>query len=132
VWPHHRRGDPRQRCAGTPKLGRFTDIIDTSPPLGALWLIRSGARRSHFAVAELQYAYSVTPIRKLRLAANWFYFPRAHPAPGRVAVRRHHVFVLEADLGGGVWRVYDANSGHHLTRVHARSIAGFTIVDPSG
>jgi hypothetical protein len=49
-----------------------------------------------------------------------------------VAVRRHHVFVLEARLGRGVWRVYDANSGHHLTRVHARSIAGFAIVNPFG
>jgi hypothetical protein len=71
-------------------------------------------------------------IRKLWLAANWFHFPRAYPAPGMVAVRRHHVFVLESDLGGGIWRVYDANSGHHLTRIHARSIAGFAIVNPFG
>jgi len=70
------------------------------------------------------------PIRALWLAANWFRFPRAAPAPGMVAVRRHHVMVLEADLGGGVWRVYDANSGRHLTRIHARSIAPYTIVDP--
>lgn len=70
------------------------------------------------------------PIRSLWLAANWFKFPRATPAAGMVAVRRHHVFVLEADLGGGVWRVYDANSGRHLTRIHARSIAGYQIVNP--
>jgi hypothetical protein len=48
------------------------------------------------------------------------------------AVRRHHVMVLEADLGGGMWRVYDANSGHHMTRIHARSLAGYTIVNPHG
>lgn len=69
-------------------------------------------------------------VRELWLAANWFKFPRTSPAPGAVAVRRHHVMVLEADLGGGVWTVYDANSGGHATRIHARSIAGYVIVDP--
>lgn len=69
-------------------------------------------------------------VRELWLAVNWFRFPRVSPAPGMVAVRRHHVMVLEADLGGGVWQVYDANSGRHLTRVHARSIAGYVIVSP--
>lgn len=71
-------------------------------------------------------------VRELWLAANWFKFPRAAPAPGMAAVRRHHVFVLEADLGGGIWQVFDANSGHHLTRIHARSLAGYTIVNPRG
>jgi hypothetical protein len=28
--------------------------------------------------------------------------------------------------------VYDPNSGHHLTRIHQRSLAGYTIVDPNG
>lgn len=71
-------------------------------------------------------------VRDLWLASNWFRFPRAAPGAGMVAVRRHHVFVLEADLGGGVWQVYDANSGGHATRIHARSIAGYTIVNPHG
>jgi hypothetical protein len=69
-------------------------------------------------------------VRELWLAANWFKFPRAAPAPGMAAVRRHHVMVLEADLGGGVWQVFDANSGNHLTRVHARSLAGYIVVNP--
>lgn len=69
-------------------------------------------------------------VRELWLAANWYRFPRAAPAPGMVAVRPHHVFVLEADLGGGVWSVYDANSGRGLTRIHARSLSGYTIVSP--
>lgn len=69
-------------------------------------------------------------VRELWLAANWYKFPRTYPAPGAVAVRRHHVMVLEADLGGGVWQVYDANSGGHATRIHARSLAGYTIVQP--
>lgn len=72
------------------------------------------------------------PVRALWLAANWFRFPRAHLAPGTVAVRRHHVFVVERVLGGGRVLAYDANSGRHLTRVHARSVAGYTIVDPRG
>jgi hypothetical protein len=70
------------------------------------------------------------PIRSLWLAANWFRFPRASPAPGTVAVRRHHVFVLERKISGATWLVYDANSGRHRTRVHPRSIAGYVIVDP--
>lgn len=70
------------------------------------------------------------PVRDLWLAANWFRFPRATPASGMVAVRRHHVFVLESHIGGDTWLAYDANSGRRLTRIHARSIAGFTIVNP--
>ena len=71
------------------------------------------------------------PVRSLYLAANWYKFPRSSPAPGTVAVRHHHVFVLEQHLGGSVWQVYDANSGRHATRIHARSISGYTIVSPS-
>lgn len=70
------------------------------------------------------------PIRSLWAANSWRRFPRSYPAPGRVAVRSHHVFVLERHIAGSVWQVYDANSGHHRTRVHPRSIAGYQIVDP--
>lgn len=72
-----------------------------------------------------------SPVRSLWLAAAWFKFPRAAPGAGMVAVRRHHVFVLEQHLGGSKWHVYDANSGGHATRLHARSIAGYVIVNPS-
>lgn len=72
------------------------------------------------------------PVRSLWLAANWFRFPRTAPGAGMVAVRRHHVMVLEADLGGGMWRVFDANGGRHMTFVHPRSLAGYTIVNPHG
>ena len=71
-------------------------------------------------------------IPRLNLAANWLRFPRAAPAPGMVAARRGHVFVLKRHLHGRVWLVWDANSGRGKTRVHPRSIAGFTIVDPRG
>lgn len=69
-------------------------------------------------------------IPRLNLAANWLRFPRVAPAPGMVAARRGHVFVLKRHIHGRVWLVWDANSGRGKTRVHPRSIAGFTIVDP--
>ncbi|WP_416193994.1 hypothetical protein [Nitrobacter sp. TKz-YC01] len=69
-------------------------------------------------------------IPRLNLAANWLRFPRAAKAPGMVAARRGHVFVLKRHLHGKVWLVWDANSGRGKTRIHPRSIAGFTIVDP--
>ena len=70
------------------------------------------------------------PVRELFLASNWFKFPRASPASGMVAVRHGHVFVLEEHAQGNEWLVYDANSGGHQTRIHHRSIAGYTIVNP--
>src|SRR5262245_3863833 len=68
--------------------------------------------------------------RELWLAANWFRYPKAKPGPGMVAVRRHHVYVIEADLGGGKVLAYDANSGGHKTRIHVRSLNGYTVVNP--
>ena len=52
----------------------------------------------------------------LNLAANWLRFPRTAPAPGMVAARRGHVFVLEQHVEGDTWMAYDANSGGHATR----------------
>lgn len=72
------------------------------------------------------------PVRDLYLARNWFRFPKSEPAPGMVAVRRNHVFVLQHHVRGSTWMVYDANSGRRKTRVHHRSIAGWTIVNPHG
>jgi len=66
----------------------------------------------------------------LNLAANWLRFPRTAPAPGMVAARRGHVFVLEQQLEGDTWLAYDANSGGHATRLHARSLRGYTVVNP--
>ncbi|WP_369722093.1 hypothetical protein AB8Z38_35030 [Bradyrhizobium sp. LLZ17] len=71
-------------------------------------------------------------IPELNLAANWLRFPRTSPAPGMVAARRGHVFVLEQHLGGDIWIAYDANSGGHATRMHARSLRGYTVVNPHG
>jgi hypothetical protein len=66
----------------------------------------------------------------LNLAANWLRFPRTSPAPGMVAARRGHVFVLEQHVEGDTWMAYDANSGGRTTRIHARSLRGYTVVNP--
>lgn len=70
------------------------------------------------------------PIRELFLARNWFKFPRTAPAPGMAAVRSGHVWVLESHVSGDTWVGYDANSGGHQTRIHARRLAGYVIVNP--
>jgi hypothetical protein len=70
-------------------------------------------------------------IPQLNLASNWRRFPRAAPAPGMAAVRSGHVMILQQHLDGNVWYVHDGNSGGHVTREHAVSVAGYTIVDPS-
>jgi len=72
------------------------------------------------------------PVPSLALAASWYRFPRALLAVGNVAVRPHHVFVVEQVLENGMVMAYDANSGRHATRIHARSVAGYTIVNPRG
>ena len=72
------------------------------------------------------------PVRNRFLAANWFRFPRARPAPGMVAVRRHHVMYIMAVDQNGNALVYDPNSGGHKTRIHTRSLTGYTVVNPNG
>jgi hypothetical protein len=69
-------------------------------------------------------------VPELNLAANWLRFPRTSPAPGMVAARPGHVVVLEQHVGGNTWMVYDPNSGGHATRIHARSLAGYAVVNP--
>jgi hypothetical protein len=67
----------------------------------------------------------------LNLAWEWARrFPRTSAHAGAVAVRRHHVMLLESHLGGTVWLVRDFNGGRHLSWLHARSIVGFIFVDP--
>lgn len=68
----------------------------------------------------------------LAIAAEWLRFPRAHPAPGMVAARRGHVFAILDVRPGGMVLAYDPNSGRHQTRIHLRSLAGYTVVNPRG
>lgn len=71
-------------------------------------------------------------VRELWLASNWFRFPHVSPSSGMVAVRRGHVFQLMSHIGGSSWQVWDANSGRGRIRIHTRSIAGYSIVNPHG
>lgn len=70
-------------------------------------------------------------IPNLNLAANWLRFPHVSPAPRMAAARHGHVMVLVEDRGGGNWLVHDSNSGGHQTRLHVRSLRGYTVVNPS-
>lgn len=106
------------------QLGRISDAQIVEHP--------SGCPSRLFCGCGAAVRVFGAPVRDLWLASNWFRFPRAAPAPGMVAVSRHHVFVLEAELGSGLWQVFDANSGGGATRIHARSLAGYTIVNPHG
>ena len=75
-----------------------------------------------------------SPIRSLWPSCAWFdgRFPRVAAAPGMVAGRCGHVFVLGSHVSGSNWMVYDYNSGGHLSRYHERSVAGLKIVNPHG
>jgi hypothetical protein len=89
----------------------------------------SGCPRSFCGCsASLRVFGRIVP--ELNLAANWLRFPRTAPAPGMGAARRGHVFVLEAHVEGDTWMAYDANSGGHATRIHARSLRGYAVVNP--
>jgi hypothetical protein len=78
--------------------------------------------------ASLRLFGKIVP--SLNLASNWLKFPRAIPAPGMAAARVGHVMILEGHVQGNIWMVHDGNSGGGLTRLHARSIAGYAVVDP--
>jgi hypothetical protein len=68
---------------------------------------------------------------ELHLAANWLRkFPRTSPGPMMVAARSGHVMQLLEHSSGDKWKVWDANSGKGLTRIHIRSIRGFAVVNP--
>ena len=72
-------------------------------------------------------------VRDLWLVSNWYRFPRASAAPGRVAIfGRRHVAYIESVDGDGIATLYDPNSGGGLTRIHRASIAGAAVVDPRG
>jgi hypothetical protein len=103
---------------------------------GSNWRRRSSGRRSSgrlpsFFLRLWRIHTRVRPYRaRIKSAANWLRVPRAAPAPGMVAARRGHVFVLEQHIDGDAWMAYDANSGGRTTRIHARSLRGYTVVNP--
>jgi hypothetical protein len=93
---------------------------------------RRDARRAYCGcAASIKLFGRIRP--ELNLAANWLRkFPRTRPAPMMAAARSGHVMVLLEPAGGDQWKVYDGNSGHGLTRIHIRSIKGYSVVDPFG
>ena len=90
----------------------------------------AGCPRTRFCGCGASIKVFGKSIRSLWLAKNWFQFPASTPGPGKVAVRVGHVFVIIRNLGGGKVLAYDANSGGHKTRIHVRSLAGYSVRDP--
>jgi hypothetical protein len=66
------------------------------------------------------------------LAANYKVLPRTSCAPGMVAARPGHVFVIQSCHGNGTVTAWDPNSGGGKTRIHTRSLAGYSVHNPSG
>lgn len=119
---------PRHLARAGVAAGAF---LDRGRQIGATILGgRPSGCPSRFCGCALSIRVFGHSVRNLWLASNWLRFPRTSPAPGMVAARRGHVFQLLAHLGGSHWRVYDPNSGRGRIREHARSIAGYAIVNP--
>lgn len=137
--PHHGARDRAVRSVQVPEHGIWR-AYDANPELNIIKVAvnpqivahPAGCPARAFCGCGAAVRVFGAPIRALWLASNWFKFPRTEPAPGMVAVRNHHVFVLESPIGGRIWMAYDANSGRHATRIHPRSIAGYAIVNPRG
>lgn len=70
--------------------------------------------------------------RRLWKAWNWAQlFSRTSARAGAVAVRRHHVLLLEQHLGGDRWLVRSYNGGRHLSWLYALNLRGYFFVDPN-
>ena len=65
----------------------------------------------------------------LNLASNWLRFPRTAPAPGMVAARRGHVFVLEQHVQGDTWIAYEQLRRPRNENSHAL-FARYAVVNP--
>ena len=72
-------------------------------------------------------------IPELMLALNWKRkFPRTSPAAGMVAAKSGHVFYIVSVIDSSTVVAYDPNSGGGRTRIHERSLHGYTVVNPHG
>lgn len=68
--------------------------------------------------------------RDLWAARAWLRFPKASAAPGMVAANKKHVFYIISVVGSNKVLAYDPNSGRNKTRIHVRSLAGFSVRNP--
>jgi len=112
------------------QASRIRQVIRATGRVVQMLAHPSGCPRRAFCGCGAAVEIFGTPRRDLWLARAWYKFPRSQAASGRVAVRAHHVFVLDTHVSGDVWLVRDYNSGGHASRLHERSIAGYTIVNP--
>ena len=92
----------------------------------------SGCPATQFCGCGVSVKVFGHPVRDLYLASAWRRFPRATARPGMVAIwgSRHVAYIISVD--GDEAMLYDPNSGGHATRIHRRSLAGATIVNPGG
>lgn len=104
-----------------PKSLKISPIIVAHPP---------GCPRVRFCGCGASIKVFNKRIPSLYLARNWYRFPPSTPGPGKVAVRNGHVFVILKDLGLNRVLAYDPNSGGHKTRIHVRSLAGYSVRNP--
>jgi hypothetical protein len=126
---HHVRHAKRHKVKRHKK--RYTPIRDYGSALVRLLPHPPGCPRTAFCGCGTALHVFGKPIRDLWLASNWFRFPPGRPGPGMVAVRQHHVFAILRMLSPGVALAYDPNSGGHQTRIHARSLAGYSVRNPN-
>jgi hypothetical protein len=126
-WGQEAQPKPSKRVRAVHTYSRSERTYASS---GSLLPHPEGCPRTAFCGCGAAVEIFGRPIRDLWLAANWFQFPSAAPGPGMVAVRQHHVMVIRQYLGNDRAIVYDANSGHHLTREHEVSLRGYSIRNP--
>lgn len=129
------RGKRQQKRSGR-VLARLSPSISHSPLAAAVNAVAkilphpSGCPARLFCGCGASVELFGRPVRHLFLAANWLKFPPAAPGPGMVAANRSHVMVIKQMVGPNRALVYDANSGRGLTRLHVRSLAGFSVRNP--
>jgi hypothetical protein len=139
AWERHDGGQrvmTKRTKKGRTVQARFSPAVARHPVVEAVNAVSrilphpSGCPRRAFCGCGAAVEVFGRPVRSLWLAANWLKFPPAQPASGMVAARRGHVMVIRQYLGNNRALVYDANSGRGLTRLHVRSLSGFSIRNP--
>lgn len=91
-----------------------------------------GCPKTNFCGCGTAFEIFTVPVRALWVAANWFKFPEAKPAPGMVAVRKGHVFKIEKVLGPKTVLARNHNSKDHKSYLQVMSLAGYSVRNPRG
>jgi hypothetical protein len=140
----YQEAQPRRSASRPPRVREFASVQEpvrqvarfvgrVVGDIGQIVSHPAGCPHTEFCGCGASLRIFGKPVRELFLAANWLKFPRASPAPGMAAVYgHHHVAVIESVNLDGTAILYDANSGHHLTRIHRASLAGAIVVNPRG